>query len=37
MAGSELVLNNADTRRAEFKQTLRNNEVYSHLAQGLRT
>ena len=33
--GIELVVIDADTRLAEFKQTLRNNEVYFHLAQGL--
>lgn len=37
MAGIELVVIGADARLAEFKQTLRNNEVYYHLAQGLRT
>ncbi|MSU65979.1 MAG: L-arabinose isomerase [Opitutus sp.] len=37
LSGIELVVINADTRLADFKQTLRNNEVYYHLAQGLRT
>ncbi|MEO6004428.1 MAG: L-arabinose isomerase [Opitutus sp.] len=36
IAGIELTVINADTRLAEFKQTLRNNEVYYHLAQGIR-
>ena len=36
IAGLELVVIGADTRLAEFKQTLRNNEVYYHLAQGIR-
>lgn len=36
IAGIELVTINADTRLTEFKQTLRNNEVYYHLAQGIR-
>ncbi len=36
MAGIELVKIDADTRLGEFKQTLRNNEVYYHLAQGFR-
>jgi len=36
IAGIELVTINADTRLSEFKQTLRNNEVYYHLAQGIR-
>ncbi len=35
IAGIELAVINADTRLAEFKQTLRNNEVYYHLAQGI--
>jgi L-arabinose isomerase len=35
VAGVELVLINADTRLADFKQTLRCNEVYYHLAQGI--
>ena len=35
IAGVELVLINAGTRLAEFKQTLRCNEVYYHLAQGI--
>jgi L-arabinose isomerase len=37
MAGIELVVIGAETRLADFKQTLRNSEVYYHLAQGLRT
>jgi L-arabinose isomerase len=36
IAGIELAIINADTRLPEFKQTLRNNEVYYHLAQGIR-
>ena len=36
IAGVELVTIDADTRLPEFKQTLRNNEVYYHLAQGIR-
>jgi L-arabinose isomerase len=36
IAGVELAIINADTRLPEFKQTLRNNEVYYHLAQGIR-
>ncbi len=35
IAGVELALINADTRLADFKQTLRCNEVYYHLAQGI--
>ena len=36
IAGIELTVINADTRLPEFKQNLRNNEVYYHLAQGIR-
>ncbi len=36
IAGIELVTIDANTRLADFKQTLRNNEVYYHLAQGIR-
>ena len=36
IAGIELVTINADTKLTDFKQTLRNNEVYYHLAQGFR-
>ncbi|HTX66130.1 MAG TPA: L-arabinose isomerase, partial [Opitutaceae bacterium] len=36
MAGIELVVIGADTRLAAFKQELRGNEVYYHLAQGIR-
>ncbi len=36
IAGIELVAITAGTRLADFKQTLRNNEVYYHLAQGIR-
>jgi L-arabinose isomerase len=36
IAGIELAMINADTRLSEFKQNLRNNEVYYHLAQGFR-
>ena len=35
IAGVELALINADTKLADFKQTLRCNEVYYHLAQGI--
>jgi L-arabinose isomerase len=37
MAGIELVAINRDTKLSEFKKELRWNEVYYHLAQGLRT
>jgi L-arabinose isomerase len=37
MAGIELVVIKADTKLAEFKKELRWNEIYYHLAQGLRT
>ncbi len=36
IAGIELVVINGDTKLSDFKQTLRNNEVYYHLAQGIR-
>ncbi len=36
IAGIELVTIDADTRLSEFKQNLRNNEVYYHLNQGFR-
>jgi L-arabinose isomerase len=36
IAGIELVVINGETRLSDFKQTLRNNEVYYHLAQGIR-
>jgi L-arabinose isomerase len=36
IAGVELVVINAGTKLADFKQTLRWNEVYYHLAQGFR-
>ena len=36
IAGVELVTIDTDTRLSDFKQTLRNNEVYYHLAQGIR-
>lgn len=36
IANIELVTIDADTRISEFKQTLRNNEVYYHLNQGFR-
>lgn len=36
IAGVELVTIDATTKPTEFKQTLRNNEVYYHLAQGVR-
>ena len=35
IAGVELAIIDADTRLREFKQTLRNNEIYYHLAPGL--
>jgi L-arabinose isomerase len=35
-AGIELTVIDADTRLSQFKQDLRNNEVYYHLAQGIR-
>jgi L-arabinose isomerase len=37
IAGIECVLIGGETRLADFKQTLRTNEVYYHLAQGFRT
>ncbi|MBI4622916.1 MAG: L-arabinose isomerase [Verrucomicrobia bacterium] len=36
IAGIELVVIDADTKLARFKQDLRTNEVYYHLAQGIR-
>jgi L-arabinose isomerase len=36
IAGIEMVVIGADTKLSQFKQDLRNNEVYYHLAQGLR-
>ncbi|PTY08639.1 L-arabinose isomerase [Opitutaceae bacterium EW11] len=36
IAGIELVTINDETKLSDFKQTLRNNEVYYHLAQGIR-
>ena len=36
IAGIELVVIGRDTRLADFQQTLRNNEVYYHLAHGFR-
>jgi L-arabinose isomerase len=36
IAGIELVVIDADTKLSQFKQDLRTNEVYYHLAQGLR-
>jgi len=36
MAGIELVVIGADTKLGAFKQELRGNEVYYHLAQGIR-
>jgi L-arabinose isomerase len=35
IAGVELAVINADTRLADFKQALRCNEVYYHIAQGI--
>ncbi len=37
IAGLENVLINSDTRLAQFKQDLRSNEVYYHLADGFRS
>jgi L-arabinose isomerase len=37
MAGIEVVVIKGDTKLAEFKKELRWNEIYYHLAQGLRT
>jgi L-arabinose isomerase len=36
IAGIELVVIDADTKLSQFKQDLRTNEVYYHLAQGIR-
>jgi L-arabinose isomerase len=36
IAGIELAVINGDTKLSDFKQDLRNNEVYYHLAQGIR-
>jgi L-arabinose isomerase len=36
IAGIEMVVINAETKLGELKQNLRNNEVYYHLAQGIR-
>ena len=36
IAGIELAVINGDTTLSQFKQDLRNNEVYYHLAQGIR-
>lgn len=36
IAGIELAVIDADTKLGQFKQDLRNNEVYYHLAQGIR-
>ncbi len=36
IAGIELAVINADTKLPDFKQTLRTNELYYHLAQGIR-
>lgn len=36
IAGIELVVINGDTKLNDFKQSLRNNEVYYHLAQGIK-
>ena len=37
IAGIELVVINGDTKLNDFKQTLRNNEVYYYIAQGIRS
>ncbi|SFO95184.1 L-arabinose isomerase [Cohaesibacter marisflavi] len=36
IAGIELALIDDDTKISDFKQTLRNNEIYWHLAKGIR-
>jgi len=36
IAGIEMILIGADTKLSDLKQTLRNNEVYYHLNQGIR-
>jgi len=36
IAGIELVTIDRETKLRDFKQTLRNNEVYYHLALGIR-
>ena len=36
IAGIELAVIDAETKLRGFKQDLRNNEVYYHLAQGIR-
>jgi L-arabinose isomerase len=36
MAGVELAIIDAETRLRDFKQQLRNDEIYYHLAQGIR-
>ena len=36
IAGIELAVIDADTKLRDFKQTLRNSEIYYHLAQGIR-
>jgi len=36
IAGIELAVIGADTRLSTFKQDLRSNEVYYHLAKGFR-
>ncbi len=36
IAGIEMILIGADTKLSDFKQALRNNEVYYHLASGFR-
>jgi L-arabinose isomerase len=35
IAGIEVAIIDAETRVREFKQTLRNNEIYYHIAPGL--
>ena len=37
ITGVEMVSIDGDTKLSEFKQTLRNNEIYYHLAPGLRS
>jgi L-arabinose isomerase len=36
MAGVELAIIDAETRLRDFKQQLRSDEIYYHLAQGIR-
>ena len=36
IAGIELAVIDADTKLRDFRQNLRNSEIYYHLAQGIR-